>query len=77
MKRAPRGGPGDLGARLARAEQLVDEAKGAAREPLSVQTVVLRHQRDRSGLVAKRGPRGGHGEPGSCPAHAQQPLDEP
>lgn len=48
MRRRPRGGPGEFGSRLARAEQLLDQASGATRGPLSVLVAVLRYQRDRS-----------------------------
>ncbi len=51
MKRGPRGGPGALGVRLVRAEQLLDGEHGAARAPLAVLAAVLRHQQARAGVV--------------------------
>jgi formate dehydrogenase accessory protein FdhE len=52
VRRGPRGGPGALGARLARAEQLLDDGRpGAAGAPLEVVVAVLRHQQARAGVA--------------------------
>jgi formate dehydrogenase accessory protein FdhE len=51
VRRGPRGGPGALEARLARAERLVGEEVGAAHDPLSVLVAVLRHQQARAGVA--------------------------
>jgi FdhE protein len=59
VRRGPRGGPAELGARLARARQLLDRAGGAARAPLSVLAAVLAHQQDRAAIVPAARPRPG------------------
>jgi FdhE protein len=46
VRQCPRGGPGEIASRVARAEQLLPEA-GAAREPLALLVNVLRHQQQR------------------------------
>jgi len=51
VRRGPRGGPGALEVRLARAEQLFGEEDGAARAPLAVLATVLRHQCGRVGAA--------------------------
>jgi FdhE protein len=51
VRRGPRGGPGDLAARLVRARQLVEHAGGASRTPLSVLIAVLGHQQERAATV--------------------------
>jgi formate dehydrogenase maturation protein FdhE len=51
VRRGPRGGPGALEARLARAERLLGEEVGAAHAPLSVLVAVLRHQQARAGVA--------------------------
>jgi formate dehydrogenase accessory protein FdhE len=60
VRRGPRGGPGALEVRLARAERLLGEEVGAAHAPLSVLVAVLRHQRARAG-VAPVAPRADDG----------------
>lgn len=49
MRRGPRGGPGALEPRLARAEVLLAGAGPATRGPLTVLVAVLRHQQSRIG----------------------------
>jgi FdhE protein len=58
VRRGPRGGPGDFGVRLARAERLATETQGVARDPLTVLVAVLRHQQRRadSAPAARRQP---------------------
>jgi formate dehydrogenase accessory protein FdhE len=51
VRRGPRGGPGALEVRLARAERLLGEEVGAAHAPLSVLVAVLRHQQARAGVA--------------------------
>jgi FdhE protein len=47
VNRRPRGGPGEFGSRLARAEQLLVD-RGSATAPLRTLVAVLRHQRRRA-----------------------------
>lgn len=61
MRRGPRGGPGALDARLARAEQLVAGEPGAAAEPLAVLVAVLRHQQARLAVAPGATERTGEG----------------
>jgi hypothetical protein len=64
VRRGPRGGPGDLQVRLARAEQLLADADvGAAEGPLAVLVSVLRHQLGRLGEVEPAPVRAGDGVP--------------
>jgi formate dehydrogenase maturation protein FdhE len=51
VRRGPRGGPGALEPRLERAEQLYAGERGAARQPLAVLAMVLRHQLSRFGVA--------------------------
>jgi FdhE protein len=59
VRRGPRGGPGALDARLARAERLLADATAAARGPLEVLVAVLRHQGTRAGAAPAPAPRTG------------------
>lgn len=61
MRRGPRGGPGDLTARLARAEELLTGDPGVARDPLALLAAVLRHQLGRFGTAPEAGRRAGAG----------------
>ena len=56
MRRGPRGGPGEFGARLARVTELLGGDPGAAREPLTLLAAVLRHQEERLGLAPEAAP---------------------
>jgi formate dehydrogenase maturation protein FdhE len=49
VKRGPRGGPGEFGARRARVTELLGGDPGAARAPLTLLDAVLRHQESRQG----------------------------
>jgi FdhE protein len=57
VRRGPRGGPADLGSRLSRARQLLDEASGVSRGPLSVLVPVLAYQHGRSRTAPAARPR--------------------
>jgi FdhE protein len=63
VRRGPRGGPGALEARLARAEQLLAGEHGAARAPLGVLAAILRHQQARAGVVPAAPARSDSGFP--------------
>jgi len=56
MRRGARGGPGEFGDRLRRAEQLAANAQGAARGPLAVLVAVLGHQVTRAGVARGAAP---------------------
>ena len=59
MRRGPRGGPGEFGARLARVTELLGGDPGAARGPLTLLTAVLRYQESRLGAAPEAPPNTG------------------